>query len=400
MKQLSREGLFFQHPMNRLMLRGTPLAQYDPQELAIQYIQLAKSGGAPTDDLVDSVRERVISFCKKTHDGDDGAFRKDVAGIDATWPEMRVRFKNSLSLTQMMLNYGADSRYFYQYLFITGRNLCAVSLEAKDGYAIPVSAGKMEDDDFAFEKVPEDDWMFLICVEEPSFAARRATDGVFQFVLQKADSIFEAGAGLLPAYRNYGYPLGQLNQRIVACDADSRMLRFLPLVFDRSLAKCGIEYVIGDLMEVMARAEYHGQFSVVRMTGIMSYFPDSVDRMKIMRLAQGLLKPGGVILTDDWVIGMSLIRSSLTTLWAFDPNDPHPLTPAKSAEEAIAGMDEICRELGLSYIYLKDFCNGNKYCWTQERATTKCVMYMVGEKVSAKDMDIINGAALSGVYAH
>lgn len=396
MSQLSREGIFFRHPMNKLMLKGTPLAQYDPQELAIQYIQLAKGGGQPTDDQVDQVRERVIAFCTKVHGADTTALQKDISGIDEIWPEMRVRFKNSLSLTQMMLNYGADSRYFYQYLYLTGNNLCAVSLEAKDGYAIPVSAGDMTHG-VVFEKVPSDDWFYLICVEEPSFAARRATDGVFQTVLRGAGAIFEAGAGLLPAYRNYDYPLGQLNQRIVACDADPRMLDFLPIVFGKPLSECGIEYVIGDLMDVMARPEYRGRFDVVRMTGIMSYFPDPVDRLKIMRLAQGLLKPGGVILTDDWVVGMSLVRSSLTTLWMMDPNDPHPLTPAKSAEEAIASMDSICHELGLPYVCIKDFCNGNAYCWTQEHATTKCVMYMVGEAASEEKIDVIRGTALPGV---
>lgn len=396
MRQLSREGIFFQHPINKMMLKGTPLAQYDPQELAIQYIQMAKSGQQPTDEQVDQVRERVISFCAKVHGADTAALQKDVAGVDEIWPEMRQRFKNSFSLTKMMLNYGADSRYFYEYLYLTGNNLCAVSLEAKDGHAIPVSAGNLTHG-VAFEEVPIDDWFYLICVEEPSFAARRATDGAFQTVLREASSIFEAGAGLLPAYRNYGYPLGQRNQRIVACDADARMLDYLKLVFEKPLSEYGIEYVIGDLMDVMARPEYQGQFEVVRMTGIMSYFPKPADRLKIMRLARGLLKPGGIILTDDWVIGKSLMRSSLTTLWMMDPNDPHPLTPAKNAEEAIAGMDGICHELGLHYVHIKDFCNGNAYCWTQEHATTKCVMYMVGETVSEEKIDVIRGTALPGV---
>lgn len=398
--QLSREGVFFQNPMNSLMRKGTPLAQYDPQELEMQYIQLARNGGVPSDEQVDQVRERVISFCAKVHGGNTEDLQKDIAGIDEIWPEMRERFKGSLSLTQMMLNYGADSRYFYEYLYLTGRNLCAVSLEAKDGRAIPVSAGNLKSGNFAFERVPESDWFILICVEEPSFAARRATDGVFQTVLREADSIFEAGAGLLPAYRNYGYPLGQLRQRIVACDSDPRMLDFLPLAFGKPLTECGIEYVIGDLMEVMARPEYRGQFKVVRMTGILSYFPDPAERRKIMRLARGLLKPGGLILTDDWVLGMSLVRSSLTTLWPLDPNDPHPLTPAKSAEEAVAGMNEICRELELPYIYIKDFCNGNSYCWTQEYATTMCMMYMVGEEMSVEKIDVIRGAALPGVCSY
>ncbi len=394
MNKLSRDEVFFQHPMNRLMLKGSPLPQYDPQELAIQYIQLAKSGGRPTDEQVESVRTGVIEYCREVHGDDVEALQRDIDGINETWPEMRERFAKNLSLTQMMLNYGARSRYFYQYLILTGRNLCAASLEAKDGYAIPVSAGNMKDGNYTFEKVPMDDWMTLICVEEPSFAARRATDGAFQTMLRKADSIFEAGAGLLPAYRHYGYPLGQLKQRIVACDADPRMLDFLDKVFPEPLPEYNIEYVIGDLMNVMAWPKYQQEkFEIVRLTGILSYFPDPAERMKILRLALGLLKPGGFILTDDWVIGMSLIRSSMTTLWPLDPKDPHPLTPAKSAEEALAGMDKICSELGVPYVSLVDFCNGNKHCWTQEFATTKCVMYMVGEGASVDKIDLIDGAA-------
>lgn len=395
MNKLSRETIFFQHPVNRLMLEGSGLPQYDPQALAIKYIQLAKSGARPTDEQVEAVRTGVIDYCRKVHGDNKEALQKDIDGINATWPEMRERFARSLSLTQMMLDYGTQSRYFYQYLILTGRNMCAVALEAKDGYAIPVSAGNMENP--VFEKVPESDWMMLICVEEPSFAARRATDGAFQSLLRSSKSIFEAGAGLLPAYRHYGYPLGQLDQRIVACDADARLPDFLKLVFPQPLTTYGITYITGDLMEVMARPQYRHQFEVVRLTGILSYFPDPAERKQIIQLAHEMLVPGGVILTDDWVLGMSLVRSSLTTLWPLDPKDPHPLTPAKSAEEAIAGMDQICKGLGLPYVFVKDFCNGNRHCWTQEHATTKCVMYAVGDAAAGKPVDIIEGADLSGL---
>lgn len=49
-KRLRTEA-FFQHPMNRLMLEDGGLPMYDPQELAVKYIGLAKTGELPTEEV-------------------------------------------------------------------------------------------------------------------------------------------------------------------------------------------------------------------------------------------------------------------------------------------------------------------------------------------------------------
>lgn len=388
-----RTEAFFRHPMNRLMLEDGGLPMYDPQELAVKYIGLAKTGKMPTEEQVEAVRTGVIEFCKKVHGDDVEAVQRDVAGIKATWPVMHDRFARSLGLTQLMLDYGVNSRYFYQYLYITGQKFYGLALVVKDGYAVPVSAGTMET--AVLEKVPEDDWMLVVCVEEPSHPGRRFTDGAVQTLLRGAPRIFDGGAGLASAYWSYDYPLGQPDQEIVLCDNDRRLLAYLPLVFGRSLEELEelhVQFVSDDLMETMARPEYQHYFNVVRLTGLLSYFPDPNDKRKIMSLAVQMLAPDGVIVVDEWVMGSSLMRTALTGLWPIDPNDPHRLAPALSTEAAVLGMDAICKELGQRYVYIDDYCNGNTVCWTQQHATSKCVLFVVGEAAAVEMIDLISGA--------
>lgn len=396
MGQLSRESVFFQHQMNKMMLKGTPLPQYDPQELAIKYIQLAKGGGAPTDEQVDLIRTKIIDRCKKVHGDDAEAFQKAVAGLDATWPVMRERFAGSLALTMLTLEHFAESLYWYQYLYITGIRFYGLALVVKDGWGVPVSAGTMETP--ILERIPQDDPMFMVCVEEPSHAGRRVTDGSVQTTLRKAARIFDGGCGLATAYWNYDYPLGQNGQEIVLCDQDGRLVPYLPMVF-----KCGsleelkqrynVKFVQANLLDEMARPEYEGKFDVVRLTGLLSYQPKK-DKLEIMKRAQQMLAPGGVIIADEWVSGASLVRTALSKLWIIDPGDPHRLNPAPDKAAAVAGMDAICKELHLPYIYIADYCNGNPVCWTQQYAQPKCVLFIVGDEASGNMLDQIPGAEL------
>lgn len=377
---LSHDG-FFEHPMNRAMLEGGGFPPYDPTTLALKYIKLAQSGQSPTDEQVEAVRTAVIEFCGRVHDGP--ALEADLRGIEATWPEMRKRFAGSLGLTQMMLDFGAQSRYFYQYLYNTGRKRYAVALETKDGLAMPVS-GEMR-----FEEIPEGDACRLVAVEEPSHPARRQTDWRPQTILRNSGSVFEAGAGLMPAYRHHGYPLGKLGQRIVACDSDPEMLTYFPLLFGAGPEELGIEYVVGDSMEVMDDPRYYGQFDTVRLTGFLSYFPDFADKRKIMLKAKRLLRPGGAIVGDLWIAGPSLARTALTRLWPIDPTDPHRLDPAADEATALAEIKELCAAIGLPHVCLGDVCNGNSGCYTQAAARPKCMMFLATENADIAMFDPI-----------
>lgn len=378
MEKLSHDG-FFQHPMNRAMLEGGGFPPYDPSALALKYIKLAQSGQRPTEEQVEAVRVAVTEFCKSVHGG--AALEADLRGIEKTWPEMHERFANSLGLTQMMLDFGAQSRYFYQYLYNTGKKRYAVALETKDGLAMPVS-GEMK-----FEEIPEGDACKLVAVEEPSHPARRQTDWRPQTILRNSDSIFEAGAGLMPAYRHYGYPLGKLNQRIVACDSDPEMLTYFPMLFGVNPEDVGVEYVVGDSLDVMDDPHYHGKFGTVRLTGFLSYFPKFEDKRTIMMKAKRLLRPGGKIVGDLWIAGLSLARTALIQLWPIDQNDPHRLAPAADEATALAEIDELCAAIGLPHVSLKDVCNGNSGCYTQAAAGPKCMMFLATENADITMFD-------------
>jgi len=375
---------FFEHPMNRLMLEGTHLPQYDPEELAIKYIKIAKSGRKPTNEQVEAVKTGLLSFCEKTHGNNRAAFEADVRGIEQSWPTMHPILANSMGLTQMMLDYGIMSRFFYQYVYKASKREFAVALETKDGRAMPLSGEKV------FETIPMDDWAMTVAVEDPNHSARRGTDGVCQTLLRNSKSIFEAGAGLMPAYRNYNYPLGQLDQRIVACDSDGRLLEYLPAVFGRPLEDYGIDYQVGNLLEVMDRPEYFGAFETVRMTGLLSYFRDFKDKMEVMQKAKRLLKRDGVIMTELWVMGPAVIRSGIIGIWPTDPNDPYLLTPSANIQAAVEEMDVICREIDLPFVHTSDVVNGNPVCWTQRRAVPKCEIFVVGRHASLDMLDMVS----------
>ena len=388
------KSIFMQHPLNAATL-SEKYPPFDPQVYNTKYIVLAKSGRKPTDEMVDSVRTNLIEYCRSVDD--EAQFKKDVAGIEGSWPEMRVRFQNSIGLTQMMLDWGCKSRYFYSYLYLTGRKLFFVALEMKDGYAIPVSLEQK------FEKIPEDDWSFIVALEEASHKARRVTDGSVQKLLRKAKRNFEAGPGLLPAYRRYGYPLGQNGQEIFACDSDPRVLEYLPLVFDKPLEAYGITYRIANVLEEMDNPEHFGKYDVVRATGLLSYFSKE-EKILFLHKAKRLLRKGGIIIADLQTLGedmakSSLVRSGLINLWPMDPNDAHKLTPAVNVMAAKQEIAEICQAAGLSYVERVDFCNGNPLCLTQAAASPKCVMFIAGRVSDDVSDEMFDDVPELNVYA-
>lgn len=375
-------SIFMQHPLNAVM-QGGAFPPFDPQVYNTKYILLAKSGQKPTDEMVDAVRENLIEYCRSVDDAKQ--FDKDVAGIDSVWPEMRKRFSGSIGLTQLMLDFGCKSRYFYSYLYLTGRKLFFAALEMKDGYAMPVSLEPI------FEEIPRDDWSFIVAHQEPSHTARRVTDGSVQSLLRRSKNIFEAGAGLLPAYRHYGYPLGRNGQEIFACDTDPRVLEYLPLVFDKPLEAYGIICRIANVLEEMDNPEHFEKYHIVRGTGLLSYLSKD-EKILFLRKAKMLLTKGGIIVADLQTLGedmtkSSLVRSGLINLWPMDPNDAHKLTPAVNVAAAKQEIAEICQEAELSYVERVDFCDGNPLCLTQAAASPKCVMFIAGKDVSLDMFD-------------
>lgn len=378
------EEIFWRHPINRLMLEGSPLPKYDPEELGRKPIMRAKSGLLPTKEQVEAVRTGILAFCEKVHGSKTSeAYKADVRGLDETWPEMYGLFAGNLGLTQLMLDYGVNSRFFYQYLWLALNKLFGVALEMKDGWGIPISAGKHGK---FFEKIPMDDWMIVVATEDPNHAARRGTDGVCQTLLRKAKNIFDAGAGLGPVYRHYDYPLGQLGQKIVACDSDSRLLDYFPSLLPKPLSEYGIDFVVGNAVDVMSDPKYEGRFDVVRMTGFISYLPTLDEKMAVMARAKEMLNDNGVIVADWWVLGPATMRSAVTNIWPNDPRDPHRLQPSLTVDAAVQEMRDIYKSLGLPHVYTEDPVNGNGVCWTQSAAAPECVISVAGKKGASLDM--------------
>lgn len=359
---------------------------YDPNELAMKYIKIAKSGVKPTQEQVDGVREGVEAYCRKVDDPE--TLKKDLAGIAKTWPVMRERFMNSAGLTQMMLDVGVNSRYWYSFLWLTGMRLFAVALAIKDGLMMPVS-GEM-----VLEKVPPTDSAWIITTQEPVMQARKQTDYRVQTLLRNANGIIlDGGAGLAPAYSwLYDYPLGRNGQELILCDADKRLAEYVPLMLGDAIERGKAKYVYGDYCKIAPG--YNGRVSVARLTGFLSYFPAFEKRLEIMRRTNDVLVSGGngIILADLWTAGRSLLRSGITDLWPSKPTDPVRLTPAPDVDAAIDEMDRIAKELGLKYVYVVDACNGDpKYgdprCLTQAKAVPKCVIFLLGRDVSVDMFD-------------
>ena len=370
---------FFDFPVNAAMLNPSTVP-YDPAELALKYIGIVQSGVKATESQVEAVKEGVIAYCKKVDDSE--TLKEDMSGIEKTWPEMRGRFMNNAGLTQLMLDYGVNSRYFYQFLWLTGRKLFAVALAIKDGLMMPVS-GKM-----VLEQIPPTDWAWNVSTIEPVMDARKQTDYCVQSLLRGAKSIFDGGAGLAPAYSwLYDYPLGENGQQLTLCDADGRLRDYIPLLHGDALKQNKFRLVFGDYCKVAPN--YVNTVEIARLTGFLSYFQTFEKKLEIMQHSKNMLVDNGKILADTWTMGASLGRSALTTLWPSDPSDPGRLSPAKNITEAIDEMDRIAKELNLKYVYKIDECNGNPKCLSQVKAVPKCVMFLLGNDVSEDMFDPI-----------
>lgn len=363
---------FFDHPMNRLMLKGSVMPQFNMQELALKYIGLAKSGQQPADSQVQAVRKGLEDYCESIRSGAE--LEADIAGIRQVWPEMERRFRGSLGLTQMMLDGGVKSRYFYPYLLNTGRYYYAPALEIKDGRGMPISGEPV------FDAIPETDWACMVAAIEPVHVAKRCMEWLVQDLLRKAKTIFDGGAGMLSVYRNYGYPLGEIGQKIVACDVNAKMPDFLSMVLPKSLEEYGVEYIIGDLLTVMSNPEHFGRYDVVRLAGLVSYFPNFEDRVLIIEKALRLLADGGVLIADWWTMGMSLARSGLIGIWPNMPDSSCRLVPSDNPVVAINEVEMICDRLGVPFVSVVDFANGKFY--TQANTVPKGVLFLIGQGVS------------------
>lgn len=375
---MSTKSNFMQHPMNAAMLDPN-MPVFDPGVYCFPYIGLAQKGDMPTEEQVEGVKNGVLQYSE--HVGTKKQYHEDGAGIEATWPKMEKRLAGSPGLTQLMLDHGCNSRYFYTYLCYTGMGAYALALEMKDGYGMPVSLK-------GFEKIPKDDWAYIVAVEEPSHVARRFTDGIVQELLRGAGSIFEVGGALLPAYRHYGYPLGKIGQKIVTCDLESSMQVQLRKILDGPLGSYGIESITGDALLEMTNPKHFKAYDIVRMTGVLSYYPKTEEKKQFVEVAQRLLKnDNGVIVCDLQTMGPSLVRSALINLWPMDPRDPHKLTPSENVDTAIKEMSEIAKATNLDMVYKVDSCNGNPLCLTQVKALPKCVVFLLGKNVSEDMFD-------------
>lgn len=371
---------FFGYPINAEMLDPNTLP-YDPVAMALKYLGIIKDGVKATAEQVETVKEGVIAYCRSVDDPE--TLEKDLRGIEEMWPEMRERFLNSASLTQLVLDHLLNSRYILRYLWLTGRLQFAVALAIKDGLMIPVAGGVV------LENIPKSDAAWLVVTREPVHVARRETDYCCQSLLRAAETIFDVGAGLLPAYSwLYDYPLGENDQKLFACDSNAAILDYVPSMVGADAMR-KLTYIIGDAREVASRPEYANMMKIVRLTGFLSYFPTFEQKLEIMQKVSGTLASDGIIIADLWTMGPSLMRSGGTTLWPSDPSNPVRLVPEKDVSTAKAVMESIAEELGLNCVHLVDQCNGNPRCLTQIKAVPKCVISLLGRSVSEDMFDPI-----------
>lgn len=371
---------FFDFPLNAEMLDST-VKPYDPGAMALKYLGIVKDGIKADANQVEAVREGTIAYCKQVDDPE--TLKRDLVGIEEMWPELRERFMKSASLTQLVLDYFLNSRYMLRYLWLTGRLQFAAALAIKDGRMIPVAGGTF------FEPIPKSDGAWLVVTREPVHIARRQTDYCCQTLLRNAKSIFEVGAGMLPAYSDlYDYPLGENGQWLVACDSNPNALGYATSLLGTDSMK-NLTYICGDAREVATRPEYAKKMDIARLTGFLSYFPTLEQKMDVMQKVSGTLVSGGMIIVDQWTMGPSLARSGGTTLWPSGPSNPAPLVPSANPEVAIDEMEQIAKVLGLKCVYLIDQCNGNPKCLTQVKAVPKCVMFLLGNDVSEDMFDSV-----------
>lgn len=251
--------------------------------------------------------------------------------LDASWPEMREKLRKNPALAQFMLEYGVFSEFFYPFLL---RIPQATTLDVAYGYGYDLLG--------RYRAIPPTDAMYAFCRGDEMFAwIRRRIEGEQRF-LKRAKRVLFVGGGVLQALRRNDYPLGELEQEIVAYDLNTQLEQAMPEIFPRPLAEYGISYHYENAANVYADSQYQNYFDVVDVSGVLSYRATDQELKETLNNILSVVKPCGQIVFDLQVLTPTLLFDKMLG-WKTNP----AMKPERNTTAAVNKVRKICAELGV-----------------------------------------------------
>lgn len=298
---------------------------------------------------VDRVYEQIHDYILQENN-DSEQLKREVAGLEETWPRMRKMLRDNRGMTKLMLDHGARSEIIYPYILGGSR---AVALEVFNGRAFDLAGD--------FVDIPLRDKAILYSVWEPigvdirervKFEQRQMSEMGAEMGAEEWEML-TCGAGLCSFLRLFDFEAPK-NCHIEAVDLDAHNLDHLELVFDDvsdktscgcKLAKHNLNYEIADLRDIAGRLENQKRFRLVNAQGVASYYRFGGKTEELISCLLRMTHDSGKILLDLQVFEPTLLRCAACMGWVSD------LFPDWTVKSAVRRMRKICRRLGLKMDY-------------------------------------------------
>lgn len=191
--------------------------------------------------------------------------------------------------------------------------------------------------------IPPYDAAYSYCIDEAAFREVRFRAKEMQKLFGGAQKILSLGAGLDAAYWTRGFTLRRDVQEAVLCDIADVWQYWPQLLGDRP-ELFGMTALRGNLVDVIQDPAHRGVYDGISLSGIASYFADTVEHLvKLIAGAGQLLAPGGRLVFDLQVMHEGYVYDVVGLNWA------QTLTLENSATDAIHKVQEvlkICEQSG------------------------------------------------------
>ncbi len=300
-----------------------------------RFVAMAKSGREVSDNLVQHIHDRQVNHFGATADSLGDFLAQKNRFDEEIWPVLQPRLKQNSGLAQFMLEHGVDSDYVARFLY---------DVQRAQGVSILLGHGIGHTVMDELEAVTPTDNAFAF-YHDASFGIFRFRAKEAQAQMRQARRILFLGCGADPALYVRQYPLGKLEQTIVAYDHDAQMQKYLQRILGAPLAEFGIDYRIAEIEAVLSDASQYGQYDLICMHGIAAYYEDRSE--VLFDGVFNLLAPGGKLTFDVQCFHPVLAFDVAVLGW---PTTMH-VEPTLDAAQKVS--QNYCRAAGLQVVSCK-----------------------------------------------
>lgn len=289
---------------------------------------------------IQRIYDLIVMYCSMTAPNHE-EFRKDMSGLDRLWPEAMMKLRHNRGMAKLMLDHGWMSRIILPYI-----------LQGAQAISLDVFYGKAFDLQDNFVELPPGDMAQYYAVWEAIGVMIRERIMFAQDYLREPGlNLAFCGAGLMPELRVFEDILGKYHPKVLACDADVRVLDGLKLVFDKPMEELGIDYRIANIGEIASDQNNWLKFDRTLAQGIPSYYHKKQQTLELLSDLARITAPGGVIIFDRQLMEWTLVRCATGMGWESD------LTPDWTVNQAVRTVKWACDQLGLELKWQVDSRN-------------------------------------------